>query len=164
MTSFEKGSTHFVYRVAAILLDGERVLLRRAEGSDFWSLPGGRVEIMEDAADALRREMREELGEEIEVGPLQFLIEAFFSKEDRSAHMLGLCFRASLPEGSTMLRGDGPFSGQEEIFGNKPMRPTFQWFPRDLAHLQAITLRPEGLATALANMTDTIQNLILSSS
>ncbi len=59
--------------VAAVIWDGARVLLERrgqppAQG--LWSLPGGLIELGEAAESALQREVREECGIEIEVGPL----------------------------------------------------------------------------------------------
>jgi 8-oxo-dGTP diphosphatase len=57
---------------AVILLDGRVVLVRRArppmEGQ--WTLPGGTVELGETLEAALVREMREETGLDVEVGPL----------------------------------------------------------------------------------------------
>jgi 8-oxo-dGTP diphosphatase len=52
--------------------DGRLLLIRRARapGAGRWSLPGGRVEPGEDDATALRREMREETGLDVTVGPL----------------------------------------------------------------------------------------------
>ncbi|MGC0420613.1 NUDIX hydrolase [Embleya sp. AB8] len=60
--------------VGAIVLDSEgRVLVvQRAKmpGEGQWSLPGGRVEAGETDAVALAREMLEETGLEVTVGPL----------------------------------------------------------------------------------------------
>lgn len=58
----------------ALLDDADRVLAcRRTEPPVYagrWEFPGGKVETGEDETDALRRECREELGVEIEVGPV----------------------------------------------------------------------------------------------
>lgn len=58
--------------VAGVLIEGGRVLLaQRKPGSHLagaWELPGGKMEPHEDPRAALQRELREELGIEIEVG------------------------------------------------------------------------------------------------
>lgn len=54
---------------AAIIDDGRLLLAQRARPSDLagkWELPGGRVELGESAHDAVRREIREELGVDVE--------------------------------------------------------------------------------------------------
>ncbi len=68
--------------VGAVLLEGTggetRVLLvkrGRPPGLGRWSLPGGRVEHGETLEAALVREMREETGLEVEVGPLVLIAE-----------------------------------------------------------------------------------------
>jgi 8-oxo-dGTP pyrophosphatase MutT (NUDIX family) len=60
--------------VRAVVADGaDRVLLvrfRRPDGSAFWTTPGGGVEPGESDLDALRRELREEIGlVDAEIGP-----------------------------------------------------------------------------------------------
>lgn len=67
--------------VAVLLRDahGRLLLVRHSYGPSAWSLPGGGMGAKEDAAEAARREMREELG--CELADLQVL-HAF--KEDLS--------------------------------------------------------------------------------
>ncbi len=53
---------------AACIRDGEGriLLLRRSDGENLWSFPGGAIEPGEGAADAVVREVREEIGLEVE--------------------------------------------------------------------------------------------------
>jgi len=57
---------------AAVILDTEgRVLLvRHSYGPNNWELPGGKAEDNESAEETARREVLEEVGIEVEVGPL----------------------------------------------------------------------------------------------
>jgi ADP-ribose pyrophosphatase YjhB (NUDIX family) len=52
---------------AAIVRDGQLLLVKRLTPpeAESWSLPGGKVEFGEQLADAVAREIREELGVEI---------------------------------------------------------------------------------------------------
>lgn len=57
--------------VSAIVTDESgQVLLQRRADNDLWSVPGGTVEAGESVLDALRREVLEETGLEIEPGRL----------------------------------------------------------------------------------------------
>ncbi|MEV0945664.1 (deoxy)nucleoside triphosphate pyrophosphohydrolase [Rhodococcus sp. NPDC049939] len=56
---------------AAIIVDGRLLLAQRTrppELAGLWELPGGKAEAGETARDALRRELREELGVEVTGG------------------------------------------------------------------------------------------------
>jgi 8-oxo-dGTP diphosphatase len=63
-----------VHVVAAVVVQRDRFLsCRRAAGkasAGQWEFPGGKVEPGEDSASALRRELAEELGIDVAVGPL----------------------------------------------------------------------------------------------
>jgi 8-oxo-dGTP diphosphatase len=68
--------------VGAVIVDGDRVVLIRRKFEPLkgqWSLPGGAVELGETLEACVAREMREETGLDVEVGPV---IEVF----DRITH------------------------------------------------------------------------------
>ncbi len=68
-----------IVAVGAIVFDADgRVLLierGKPPGAGLWSVPGGRLEGAETLAQAVAREVREETGLVVEVGPLACVIE-----------------------------------------------------------------------------------------
>ncbi len=62
----------------AILAHSGRVLLLQLRHSGKYQLPGGGIEVGERIEDTLKREVREETGIEITVGPLVDFAEIFF--------------------------------------------------------------------------------------
>lgn len=151
MISFETPAGWFNYRVAGVAVAANRVLLHQREGDDFWTLPGGRPELMETAGDALRREMREELGVSVTVGRLIWLVEGFFSFEGLRYHELLLCFE--------MECGDLTAPALDEFEGVEgDRRLLFRWCPLDT--LEALPIRPAFLAPALRDPPKTPEHLV----
>ena len=74
MTKPRYRKEHIVTSVVAVIIDEqERVLLTRRSIPPFkgmWVMPGGKIDLGEPIAAALRREVDEEVGLEIEVGSL----------------------------------------------------------------------------------------------
>lgn len=124
IVSFGDGGRRFNFRAAAVIIDEERVLLHRAEYEDFWSLPGGRVEMLEDSREGLRREMLEELGEEVEIGRLVWLGENFFGFLFTDFHELGMYFEVALPEESELRRRAEEWWVEED----NGVKICFRWF------------------------------------
>jgi mutator protein MutT len=60
--------------VAAVIEDADRFLLTRRQAGvhleGLWEFPGGKIDEHETHSDALRREIREELDADVEVGDL----------------------------------------------------------------------------------------------
>lgn len=69
---------------AAIVVDGRILLLRRNKEPEAgcWGLPGGKIDLFEDAVTATAREVAEELG--IAIRPVDLL--CFVDQIDRDAH------------------------------------------------------------------------------
>ena len=55
-----------------IVRDGKAIIIKRGNEpyKGQWSIPGGRVELGETLHDAVKRELREETGLDVRVGPL----------------------------------------------------------------------------------------------
>ena len=73
------GKPNLVVCAGAVVLDdaGRLLLIRRgqAPSAGLWSVPGGRVEPGETAAQAAAREVREETGLQVQVGALLATVE-----------------------------------------------------------------------------------------
>jgi mutator protein MutT len=83
---------------AAIVREGQLLLVKRlrAPEAGHWSLPGGKVEFGESVADAVRREIREEVGLEIELGKSLGIVE-MIGFDDQ--HWVSPIFLAEAPQG-----------------------------------------------------------------
>lgn len=128
----------FNYRVGGVVIKRQQVLLCHEPAGDFWYLPGGRVEMGEEARQSLEREIYEELQMPARVGRMLWVTENFFELEGTPIHEVGLYFALDIPLEPT----PEPLIGQEA--GQKLW---FRWIP--LQDLPKINLRPDFLKAAL---------------
>ena len=142
MISVHLNGQRFQLRAAAVLIHAEHLLVHRAPGDEYWALPGGRIEVGEEASVTIVREMKEELGEEVACGRLLHVAENFFDLAGQRNHEIGFYFLASLPESSSYFDKTRTYSGVESH-----LRLEFRWFA--LAELESINLRPTFLRASL---------------
>lgn len=138
MIVFEQKGIRFNYRVAGAAIKNAQVLLCREPDGDFWYLPGGRVELGEESREALRRELREELDLEAEVGRMVWIAENFFEMRGKKYHEIGLYYLMEIP----LEPSSEPFVVLARSIGLE-----FGWF--GLKELHGINLQPEFLKSTL---------------
>lgn len=142
--AYVTNDTKFSVRAAGLIFNRSRILLCHfdsGQGDSFWFMPGGKVKLMESAREAVVRELREELSEELICGDLIWVAESFLSTAPR-AHEIAFYFRASLPSSSTLLTADGDISSQEP-----GSHLTFRWVQQN--KVADLDLRPHFVKESL---------------
>jgi ADP-ribose pyrophosphatase YjhB (NUDIX family) len=154
MVAFDKGKALFNYRVAGVAIHNGRILLDRNSRNSYWVLPGGHPEMMEPMTDALYREVKEEIGADVEIVRLLWILENFFYK-NKDIHELSFYFLMQIHPESKLLKSNGPFYGEEH--GHQL---TFQWFPLNELELNDLPLYPSYLAQALMSLPKSPQHIV----
>ena len=155
MITFDRGGSCFNFRVAGIAVDNNYVLLHQAQGDSFWTVPGGRVEIGEVGLQALIREMKEELNEDIEVVRLLWVIENFFKYAQKDYHEIAFYYLMQFPKRSSYLTKDSSFTGVEA-----DNHLEFRWFPIDSVVLKQLPLLPAFLQQSLSNLPNSVEHIV----
>lgn len=112
--------------VAAIIeLEGKIFATQRGYGEwkDWWEFPGGKINEGESPKEALRREIREELATDIEVGELFTTVEYDYPKFHLTMH----CYMCRVVSGKLELLEHvaAKWLSKEEL-------NTVKWLPADL--------------------------------
>ena len=122
--------------VAAVIFDEQGRIFATQRGygewKDWWEFPGGKVEPEETTEDALKREIREELAAEIEVGELLTTVEYDYPKFHLTMH----CYLCSIVSGQLSLleHEDARWLAMDEL-------DSVKWLPADLEILSLIAKR-----------------------
>lgn len=155
MLSFDLSGRRFQMRAVAIIRRNDHVLLHKATHETFWSLPGGRVEFGEAAAETLEREIAEELDCASAIGPLRFLVENFFAYNGEACHEIGWYYEAELTT-------DFPFvtDGICHRFSEGAYDLEFRWVRCDAETFGDYRLLPPMLPAQLCDLTPGFRHII----
>ncbi|MFZ0659755.1 MAG: NUDIX domain-containing protein [Candidatus Binataceae bacterium] len=153
MITLRDESWLFQYRVAAIALRDDRVLLCLDNATGYWYMPGGRVELAEPSETALAREMSEELNAAVQIERLVWVVENFWGPHPDRVHELCLYYLVSLPESSVSSTAE-KFTIEE----SDGQRNTFRWW--SFEELVGARVYPSFLRTALRELPMGVQHII----
>ena len=138
MTGKRFRKEHIVTSVVAVIIDEqERILLTRRSIPPFknkWVMPGGKIELGEPITVALRREVDEEVGLDVEVGSLIDVFEHVTPGEE-NCHYIILFYRCR--------------PVHQEVDHNPDEVAEVEWVPR---HRLLQYQMPIGTRTILAKM------------
>ena len=111
--------------VAAVIYDAEGRIFATQRGygewKDWWEFPGGKIEPGESKEAALKREIREELDAEIQVGELMRTIDYDYP----AFHLTMYCYRCTLGSDVTLKEHEAA-----RWLLPKELR-TVRWLPAD---------------------------------
>ncbi|GAW90966.1 8-oxo-dGTP diphosphatase MutT [Calderihabitans maritimus] len=114
-----------VVTAALIKANGKILIAQRPAGSYMglkWEFPGGKVEEGEHPQEALRRELREELGIEVEVRDIFEVV----SHKYKDRHILLLCYQCRL-----LSRNVTPREGQSYRWVTKEELDNYEFTEAD---------------------------------
>jgi len=121
---------------AAILRENHLLLVKRRKAPEagFWSLPGGKVDFLERAEDAAIREIAEEIGVQIALGPLLCLIQMIGVD---GQHWVSPVYGASIAAGEPVNREPDKIEAIGWFALDDPPAPLAQAAREAIAHLRA---------------------------
>ncbi|MBS8071253.1 NUDIX hydrolase [Streptococcus suis] len=81
----------FGVRATGLVVQDEKLYLVKSPEGKYYTL-GGAIQLGETTEEAVLREMQEELGIDVEVGPLAFIVENQFNLQEKSYHQIGFLY------------------------------------------------------------------------
>ena len=122
-------------RAACIIKHNNKVLLHKTDSRNHYCLIGGRVEIGENSENTIRREIKEELGKEIDITEYVSTIENFFKFEGSKYHEYMFVYDAEFKDEKDKLIEDTLFN----IEGKDYLK--YYWI--DLKDIDNVDIKPK---------------------
>lgn len=92
--TFDLEGGRFNCRAAGIIIHGGKVLFHKNPADVYYALIGGRVKIRESSDKSVKREIKEELGKEVEIKEYMASVENFFELDNKKFHEILFVYRA----------------------------------------------------------------------
>lgn len=136
---YKEDNYQFRYRTSAIIYnkDKTKILLFKSSNRDFYMLPGGKVNELESSENALKREVQEETGLEINIIDFKCFSECVVTDKEITYQQVEAIYEASYND---EINND-EFNGLE---GNWIL---FKWF--NINNLDNILIEPKGIKDIL---------------
>lgn len=148
--SFPLDNGLFNFRVAGVAIQNGKLLLHKTPFDNFWSLPGGRVDMFEMTQQTLLREMLEETGMPVIIGNLLWVVENFFEYNGIRHHEIGFYYKMEIID----LENESDFMATEE--GSELM---FHWHL--LEDLHDIKIYPDFISKELIENSEFTRHIIV---
>lgn len=152
--SFRTPKGRFNYRVCAVIVHNERLLVMKDERSPYYYLPGGRVKLGETAEDAVYRELREELGVNAKIDRALWLNQSFFTEDASGERFHELCIYYLMDISQTDLLQRG------KIFDGVEINHTHHFIWLTYNEVEREYLYPLFLKKKLRNLPQTFEMMV----
>ena len=131
-------------RACGIIKQDDKFLIMRVNKTPYYHIPGGHIEIGEDSEQSIIREIKEEIGCEVEEANLFAIQENFWTRDNKKCHGIEFYYIIKLKQQLQMkncekIEND---KGEEKLL-------EFKWLtPKELKN---IDLRPANIKDMLVN-------------
>ncbi|MBQ9276273.1 MAG: NUDIX domain-containing protein [Clostridia bacterium] len=148
--TFKTDEGVFNYRVGAIILHDKKILALKNDLTPYYFLPGGRVKLHETAENAIRRELKEELGIDANVLRPLWLAETYFVEDVTKEKFHEICVYFLVDVSNTRLVDAQKFRGLETKHNE-----VFEWL--NTATLKEEYFYPLFIKTSIDNLPDKLE-------
>ncbi len=146
---YEVNNNRFNARVSAIIYNKNKtkILLFKMTDRDFYMLPGGRIELNEDSLTAIKREVMEELGFDLNF-QLCSIQENFLEQENKKIMQYCFCYKAIYNNNVA----------NEKFICKDNDSQVFEWI--DLKKLSELSIKPESTLNLVLENSSDIKHII----